>query len=262
MKSLTSTASNVAIAAGGLVGLAGLAGAQTVNGNIVSYSGLPVEALSATSQDLIFDLATDTVTTVTGTNDNKNNAQSFDLEARNSGTSNSNFLPDTESNGGGANTGVLVVGGNSANIAPDLAAGTVIGTQATTGNNSGTTAGTNYFFTGKNYAALNVAGNSTSQFPDTNSNPGSTVTTTGYLGFSFVDPGLATQVDYGWAQVTVDPSGDITLDGFAYDDSGATIAAGAIAPASPEPTTAGMVLLGGAALALLARRSRKESLTA
>jgi hypothetical protein len=263
MKDLTSTASNVAIAASGLVGLAGIADAQQeIDGSIVSYVGAPVTALAASNQDLIFDLATDTVITVTGANDNLGNAQSFDLEAR--ATGNENFFNDTE-NHGGSGGAVLVIGGSTKYLTPDLAAGTPIGTQESTSMPSESIG--DDFFTGKNYAALNITGDTSSQFPDDKSNPGSNVTTTGYLGFEFVDPNIATQTDYGWAEVTVDPAGDITLDGFAYDDSGDGIFgdfyAGTGEPLdAPEPAVPGMVLLGGAALAFLARRSRKLGMRA
>jgi hypothetical protein len=60
MKSITSTAANMAIAAGGLVGSAGISGAQTVDGSIVSYSGPPVTTSGYDNSVIVFDLVADT----------------------------------------------------------------------------------------------------------------------------------------------------------------------------------------------------------
>lgn len=80
-----------------------------------------------------------------------------------------------------------------------------------------------------------------------------------YLGFKFEQEG---DTLYGWALFNMVDEYTGRLYGFAYDDTGAAIAAGATS-AVPEPASAATIagLLGGAA-ALAARRKRKASVMA
>jgi hypothetical protein len=76
-------------------------------------------------------------------------------------------------------------------------------------------------------------------------NPAWTPGVTGYAGFVF-DDGSGIPL-YGWLEIEFAASGtDFTVLGFAYDDSGATIAAAAI----PEPSTLLLVGLGLAGLSI------------
>lgn len=68
---------------------------------------------------------------------------------------------------------------------------------------------------------------------------------TALVGFTFEAGGTATQ--YGWVRLTFDSNTSASIDQWAYDDTGAPIAAGVI----PEPGTAlllgaGLAILGGA----------------
>lgn len=75
--------------------------------------------------------------------------------------------------------------------------------------------------------------------------------TSGYVGFSFENAGT---VNYGWLAVTYnDASQTLVIGDFAYENSGASIAAGAI----PEPSSLGLLVLG--ASGLLARRRRQAA---
>lgn len=73
----------------------------------------------------------------------------------------------------------------------------------------------------------------------------------GFLGFSFEISG---DVKYGWLAVTYNSAANTLVMGdFAYEDSGASILAGAI----PEPSSLGLLVLG--ATGLLARRRRQAA---
>jgi len=75
--------------------------------------------------------------------------------------------------------------------------------------------------------------------------------TSGYLGFSFDNSGTT---NYGWLAVTYnDASQTLVIGDFAYENSGASISAGAI----PEPSSLGLLVLG--ASGLLARRRRQAA---
>ena len=80
----------------------------------------------------------------------------------------------------------------------------------------------------------------------------------GFVGFRFSTTGTAHQFDYGWAEVEfhADPNGvpnSVTLLGLAYDASGAPIDTGQTVSQTPEPGTAGLILLalGAAGVAVL-----------
>ena len=80
--------------------------------------------------------------------------------------------------------------------------------------------------------------------------------TTGYAGFTFNPDGTPL---YGWIQVEFDLSGtDFTVLQWAYDDTGAPIAAGQM----PEPSTAILLGLGLAGLAAVVRKRRRGRLPA
>ena len=76
-----------------------------------------------------------------------------------------------------------------------------------------------------------------------------------YLGVEFTDPSNRTQTDYGWIQAstTVNPSETIEVAGWAYDNSGAAIAAGQ----TPEPSFVALLGLGAAGLALFRHRKAR-----
>jgi hypothetical protein len=84
-----------------------------------------------------------------------------------------------------------------------------------------------------------------------------------YLMFSFKDSTNAGALRYGWVSLdfTLNARNDFNgfIKGYAYDDSGAKIAAGAMPAAVPEPGTAGASLLLGAMITGAAgvRRRRK-----
>jgi len=95
-----------------------------------------------------------------------------------------------------------------------------------------------------------------------------TVGSTGFLGLKIVTP--SNQTDYGWAELVVngtppadgpiDPGADyLTLDAYAFDDSGAPILAGDFESvgAVPEPNCAGWLAAGAAGLSLLRARRKK-----
>lgn len=88
----------------------------------------------------------------------------------------------------------------------------------------------------------------------------------GFLGLEIVVNG---QTDYGWAEISLnnggtppsrhsnhsnpdDPTGQFTLYGYAYDDSGLPIGAGAI----PEPSSLALLVAGAAGVAALRRRKK------
>ena len=83
----------------------------------------------------------------------------------------------------------------------------------------------------------------------------------GFVGFRFSTTGSGHQFDYGWAEVEfhADSNGvpnSVTLLGLAYNASGGPINTGQTAPSTPEPGTAGLILLalGAAGVAVLKNR--------
>jgi hypothetical protein len=80
----------------------------------------------------------------------------------------------------------------------------------------------------------------------------------GFLGLTLRDPGGASASDvfYGFADITVGDDYSVTLNGFAYENvRGAAITTQFLSPI-PEPATFGLMALGLAAAGLLARRRR------
>lgn len=73
--------------------------------------------------------------------------------------------------------------------------------------------------------------------------------TRGYLGLKFDNNGTD---NYGWADVEYTSSQTLVLYGFAYEDSGAAIAAGAV----PEPSSAALLAALAAGSAAMLRRRR------
>ncbi len=87
---------------------------------------------------------------------------------------------------------------------------------------------------------------------DSVTNPAWAPGSTGYVGFVF-DSGTGPL--YGWLQLQFDGAGtDFTVSQWAYDDSGAPIAAAFI----PEPSTALLLALGLAGLAKCLRRGHRS----
>ena len=79
--------------------------------------------------------------------------------------------------------------------------------------------------------------------------------TAGYLGFSFTDPNISGQTDYGWARISFNSNlTEVTIYGDAYDNAGSPIAAGAV----PEPGSLGLLAGGAAALAAWRLRTAKR----
>jgi hypothetical protein len=77
-----------------------------------------------------------------------------------------------------------------------------------------------------------------------------------YAGLEFVtNPGGGQTVQFGWVELSYNVDQTVTLYGFAYDNSGAAIAAGAV----PEPAEDAALgaLLAGCAAAYAARRRRR-----
>jgi hypothetical protein len=85
----------------------------------------------------------------------------------------------------------------------------------------------------------------------------------GFLGLQITVNG---QIDYGWADISLnnggspparpgdpqDPTGQFTIYGYAYDDSGLPIGAGAI----PEPSSLALLVAGAAGVLALRRRQK------
>ena len=85
----------------------------------------------------------------------------------------------------------------------------------------------------------------------------------GFVGFRFTTS-TNHQLDYGWAEVEFNVDGNtlpnsVTLLALAYDSSGAAIAAGDTGVSStPEPGTAGLMLLALGAVGVTVLRGRKR----
>lgn len=74
---------------------------------------------------------------------------------------------------------------------------------------------------------------------------------TGFVGFRFTSNNTGgTTPLYGWARLSPAASGNGTTVDFAYETSGAAIAAGAV----PEPSTLGLLALGSLGLTQMRRR--------
>lgn len=78
-----------------------------------------------------------------------------------------------------------------------------------------------------------------------------------YAGFVFEDEG---STYYGWALISLSANWTVTLYSFAYENSGAAIAAGATPSPVPEPAESALAvgLLAGTAAAFAARRRRAQ----
>ena len=70
----------------------------------------------------------------------------------------------------------------------------------------------------------------------------------GYIGFTF-DDDLGDSV-YAWAEITLQSDGILTVERWAYDDEGGSIAAGAI----PAPSALGLLALAGGAAGIRRKR--------
>lgn len=84
--------------------------------------------------------------------------------------------------------------------------------------------------------------------------------TSGYIGMRLPASSGPGHVDYGWARVSYNSDKSLTLYDFAYESSGAAIAAGDVGSAIPEPSTYAALagLLAGSA-ALYRRRQLKSA---
>jgi len=82
-------------------------------------------------------------------------------------------------------------------------------------------------------------------------NPGTTI-----LGFKFL---VGAQTDYGWVRITgTGPNAKTVID-FAYENTGAAIAAGATGQAVPEPSSISLGLLALGCVGVAALRSRRAT---
>ena len=71
---------------------------------------------------------------------------------------------------------------------------------------------------------------------------------TGYLGFSFTNSDNT--LNYGWAELYIDATyGEVTIFGYAYEDSGQAILTGDTG--SPVPVPGAIMLLGSGILGIL-----------
>jgi hypothetical protein len=68
----------------------------------------------------------------------------------------------------------------------------------------------------------------------------------GYVGLRITD---GADTFYGWADITVNSDLTITLTSLGFDNSGASVAAGAGASDTPEPASIALLVLGAAGLA-------------
>jgi len=67
--------------------------------------------------------------------------------------------------------------------------------------------------------------------------------------------------NYGWADITTVNVSTITLNSFAYDNTGGPIAAGSIIPVPiPEPSQIALFALGAAGIAVYQRRRKNSSI--
>lgn len=134
---------------------------------------------------------------------------------------------------GATGGGVLnnFTGGSSATLIDNLAVGTLVSNAFTFGSNSVETTGTTAF-------ALNSSSN--------------------YAGFSFTNESTG-QTDYGWIRFSLSSGYNVaprTVIGYAYENSGAGIAVGAV----PEPSTT--ALLGALATGAVGVRKWRRRKTA
>ena len=73
----------------------------------------------------------------------------------------------------------------------------------------------------------------------------------GYIGFTFdANLGFGADPVYAWAEITLQPDGTLTVERWAYDDEGGSIAAGAI----PAPGALGLLALAGGAAGIRRKR--------
>lgn len=105
-------------------------------------------------------------------------------------------------------------------------------------------------------AGTQISGDAATNFfrPGGANNVGTAVTLNApnLFGFRFVNESMGNQEQFGWVEITFgDNSGSRAITAYAYENSGAGIAAGAV----PEPTSLSVLALG--ALGLVARRRRR-----
>jgi hypothetical protein len=80
---------------------------------------------------------------------------------------------------------------------------------------------------------------------------------TGYFGFQFT-PVVGGPVDYGWASFSYTAAGNVTLTGYAYENTGLPITVGFI-PAVPEPSMPLLMAAGLGVMGLVYRRRGNRS---
>jgi hypothetical protein len=105
---------------------------------------------------------------------------------------------------------------------------------------------------------LSASGNVSGPFGHFNSTGGDV---SGYLGLEILQGSIP---EYGWANIVVHPNFSVTLNGFALDTSGAGVTAGELGivppPATPEPASILLLVMGAAGLAAY-RRKRKAQVS-